>query len=333
MQRIIGLLARGAAVLAVAAVTAAAVRAETPLDKDFRLLMEMFPGRYDNNNQVMFAEAAGVPEDSRHERVHHLFLPVDLPAFGEHVLFVQQYMNNDPENVYRVRLYSFAPDYEEGAIRLSIWRPRDQDAVVDAYLDPDRLAGLVPESFVNVPGCDVFWVREAEHFRGYMHDGACVIESRRDGRRIVIDDDLVLTRDEIWISDRAEYEDGSYAFGNRAGIPHKNKRVRPFSCWVAVAREQGEDWYFASELALHDQGGVAEVVTDEPQPRTFYVRMTRPVWPTGNNQPSTVVYLHGRDDDGEMTDSLGYGWADYDAGRVGVNLKTHGLQASCSLVD
>lgn len=322
-----------AAMLIFTGTLAGGALAETPLDKDFRLLMQLFPGRYDNHNQVMFAEEAGVPEDSRHERVHHLFLPVELPAFGEHVLFVQQYQDNDPQNVYRVRLYSFVPDYEENAIRLAIWRPADQEAVVDAWQDPERLAGLSPAAFTNVPGCDVFWVREADHFRGYMNEGACVIESRRDGRKIVIDDDLLLTRDEIWISDRAEYEDGSYAFGNRAGIPHKNKRVRPFTCWVAVAREQGEGWYFAGDLELHDQGGVAEVVTDEPEPRTFYVRMARPVWPTGNNRPSTVVYLHGRGEDGGLSDSLGYGWAGYEAERVGVNLKGLGLQASCSLVD
>lgn len=306
---------------------------ETPLDKDFRLLMEMFPGRYDNNNQVMFAEEAGVPEDSRHERTHHIFVPVTLPEFGEHVLFVQQYMDNDPENVYRVRLYSFAPDYDERAVRLAIWRPRDEGGLVNAHEHPQRLAALTRADFVNIPGCDVFWVREADHFRGYMKAGACVIESRRDGRRIVIDDDLLLTQEEIWISDRAEYEDGSHAFGNRAGIPHKNRRVRPFTCWVAVARQQAEGWYFARGIELHDQGGVAEIVTDEPEPRTFYLRMTRPVWPTGGNRPSTVVYLHGREDDGTMGDSLGYGWSGYEADRVGVNLKMAGLQASCSLLD
>ena len=306
---------------------------EQPLDKDFRLLMEMFPGEYDNNNQVMFAEAAGVPEDSHHERLHHFFVPVELPAFGEHVLFVQQYMHNDPDNVYRVRLYAFSPDYEEGAIRLAIFRPQDREAIIGAHEDSSKLAGLKPDDFVNLPGCDVFWVREAGHFRGYMKPGACTIQSRRDGRTIIIDDDLLLTEDQIWISDRAEYEDGSYAFGNKAGIPHKNMRVRAFRCWTAVRHEQGEDWFFAKDVAMHDQGGVAEIVTDETPPRTFYLRMARPVWPSGNNKSSTVLYVHGQDDEGGMGDSLSYGWSSYDADRVGVNLKMLGLQASCSLAE
>lgn len=309
------------------------VAEEQPLDKDFRLFMQMFPGEYDNHNQVMFAEEAGVPEDSHHERIHHFFVPVTLPAFGEHVVFVQQYMDNDPDNVYRVRLYTFSLDYEEGAIRLAILRPKDRDAIIDAHEDPSKLAGVTPDDFVNVPGCDVFWVREASHFRGYMKPRACTIQSRRDGRTIIIDDDLLLTEDQIWISDRAEYADGSYAFGNKAGIPHKNVRVRPFSCWAAIRREQEEGWFFVNDVAIHDQGGVAEIVTDESPARSFYLRMGRPVWPSGNNKSSTVLYVHGQDDEGEMGESLSYGWSSYDADRVGVNLKMLGLQASCSLVD
>lgn len=318
----------------VLSVVAATAVAETPLDKDFRLLMEMFPGEYDNNNQVMFAEEAGVPEDSRHERLHHYFVPVDLPAFGDHVLFVQQYLDNDPRQVYRVRLYSFRPDYEEGAVRLSIYRPLHPDAITGAHEDPSRLDGVTADDFVHLPGCDVFWRREADHFRGYMKPGACVIESRRDGRRIVIDDDLLLTRDELWISDRAEYEDGSYAFGNRAGIPHKNRRVRQFRCWSAIERRTGEDsWYFENDIALHDQGGVAAITTDEAPARRLFLRLARPEWPAGNNRPSTVLYVHGEDAEGVMGESVSYAWSGYDAGRVGINLKMLGLQASCSLVD
>ncbi|MDJ0655630.1 MAG: chromophore lyase CpcT/CpeT [Xanthomonadales bacterium] len=307
--------------------------AETPLDKDLKTFMAMFPGEYDNNNQVMFAEEAGVPEDSRHERLHHYFVPVEMPALGDHIVFVQQYIHNDPTNVYRVRLYRFTADYEENAIRLAIFRPSDAAAITGAHEDPGLLDKVGPDDFVNLPGCDVFWVREADHFRGYMKPGACTIKSRRDGRIIVIDDDLLLTRDQIWISDRAEYEDGSYAFGNKAGIPHKNTRVRHFQCWVAIQHQDSDQWFFKPAIALHDQGGVEELVTDEETPRTFYLRMARPVWPSGNNKPSTVVYVHGQNEDGSMGDSISYSWGAYDAERVGINLKMLNLQASCSLKD
>ncbi|MBA4694203.1 MAG: hypothetical protein H2070_05995, partial [Congregibacter sp.] len=105
------------------------------LDKDFRIMMEWFPGVYDNQEQVYFEEQQGIDEALRHERIHHVFEPVELPAFGDHVFYVQQHLNDDPAQIYRQRIYSFRPDYEEGAVRLTIHIPNDAASLVDAHLD------------------------------------------------------------------------------------------------------------------------------------------------------------------------------------------------------
>ena len=55
------------------------------LDKDFQTMMAWFPGVYDNQEQAYFEAEQEVDEALRHERIHHVFEPVDLPAFGEHV--------------------------------------------------------------------------------------------------------------------------------------------------------------------------------------------------------------------------------------------------------
>ena len=70
------------------------------LDKDFRIMMEWFPGVYDNQEQVYFEEEQEVDESLRHERIHHVFEPVELPAFGQHVFYVQQHLNDDPAASY-----------------------------------------------------------------------------------------------------------------------------------------------------------------------------------------------------------------------------------------
>ena len=79
------------------------------LDKDFRTMMQWLPGVYDNQEQVYFEGEQEVDEPLRHERIHHVFAPVDLPAFGEHVFYVQQYLNDDPSDIYRQRIYVFEP--------------------------------------------------------------------------------------------------------------------------------------------------------------------------------------------------------------------------------
>ena len=57
------------------------------LEKDFHAMMAWFTGVYDNQEQVYFEQEQEVDEALRHERIHHVFEPVDLPASGEHVFY------------------------------------------------------------------------------------------------------------------------------------------------------------------------------------------------------------------------------------------------------
>ncbi len=293
--------------------------------RDLDRLMEWFPGEYDNQEQVYFEKELDVPEDLRHERTHHIFFKADLPEFGDHVLYVQQYIDDDPDKIYRQRIYVFTPDMEENAIRLTIHTPNDVKALVNAHLDPEKFKGLTPKKTKVLPGCEVFWQRQANHFVGYMKEDACTFESKRSGKTIVINDDLMLTDNELWISDRANDAQGNYVFGNKAGVPHKNRKARNFSCWVAVKHQEGEGWHFERNRKLHDQGGRFWVTTDEATPQRVGLKMRNVVWPYGNNKPSLVVYAYKGDS--ERAES--YAWSEPTAKRVGLNLRW--MQASCSL--
>lgn len=102
------------------------------------------------------------------------------------------------------------------------------------------------------------------------------------------------------------------------------RRARPFTCWAAIPRADGS-WWGARELAIHDQGGMVRLATDEATPRRFELRLRNVVWPSGPNRPSLVLYVHGA---GEPR-ALAYAWANPEATRVGINLRS--LQASCTL--
>ena len=295
------------------------------LDRDMRTFLDWFPGVYDNQEQVYFEAQLGVPEDERHERIHHIFAPVDLPAFGEHVFYVQQYLDDDPTKIYRQRIYVFTPDYDEQAIRLSIYTPNDVESLVDAHRDHALLAGLTPAAARNIPGCDVFWRRRANQFIGDMKPGACSFDSKRSGKRIVIDDDLLLTEDALWISDRAEDEDGNYVFGNKAGVPHKNLKARRFVCWIAAQQRNGEDWTFRNDLEIWDQGGSVWIDTDEDEPQTIGIKMRNVRWPTGTNRDSLVLYAYRKGEDRAVS----YVWGEPTATRLAMNLRW--MQASCTL--
>ena len=294
------------------------------LDKDFHTMMSWFPGVYDNQEQVYFEAEQEVDEALRHERIHHVFEPVDLPAFGEHVFYVQQHLNDDPTQIYRQRIYTFRPDYEEGAIRLTIHIPNDVASLVDAHLDPTKLSGLSPEQTRVLPGCDVFWRRQANHFVGYMTPNACSYVSCESGKRIIFNDDLLLTEEALWISDRAQDEEGNRVFGHPTGVPHKNRKARRFECWMTAKQRDG-DWTFRRGLEIYDQGGMVWLETEEEAPQQVGIKMRNVRWPYGNNRPSLVLYAYRPDEDRAVS----YAWADPSAQRIGINLRW--MQASCTL--
>ena len=294
------------------------------LDKDFRTMMAWFPGVYDNQEQVYFEAEQEVDEALRHERIHHVFEPVDLPAFGEHVFYVQQHLNDDPAEIYRQRIYTFQPDYDEGAVRLTIHIPNDVASLVDAHLDPTKLTGLLPEQTRVLPGYDVFWRRQDNHFVGYMRPNACSYVSSESGKRIIFNDDLLLTENALWISDRAEDEEGNRVFGHPNGVPHKNRKARRFECWMTAMQRDGE-WTFRRGLEIYDQGGMVWLETEEQPPEKVGIKMRNVRWPYGNNRPSLVLYAYRPDEDSAVS----YASADPSAQRIGINLRW--MQASCSL--
>jgi hypothetical protein len=302
------------------------------LDKDLSVMVEWFAGRWDNDLQVFFAKDLKTPEAERHGRIHSIFRPLDLPAFGKSVFYVEQYSDNDPAKIYRQRIYNFVVDPAENAIRLDILIPKDTAKLLGAWRDPAKLAGLTKEQTTTYPGCAVYWRRQGSQFIGAMKPGACRVTSQRDGRTLVITDDLVLSQSALSIHDRAVDAAGVYVYGNKAGIPHQLRKARMFQCWVAVLRgaKHGDsggglnDWQFQRELLIHDQGGELAIRTDETPPRDFFLRLRAVEWPMGANRASLTLYVHEKGNDR----ALSYVWGEIEAQRLGINVRW--LQASCT---
>lgn len=319
-----------------ALLVAAPAAAQTPdpaLAKDMAVFLDWFAGRYDNDLQVFWEPDLKVPEDARHERIHSIFRPVELPAFGDHVFYVEQYADGDPAKLFRQRIYVFVQDDAERAVRLKIFTPKAPDKLAGAWRNAKLLEKLKPADTTYTEGCDVFWRRQANQFLGSMKPGACRIASQRTGQDLVITDDLVLTADEIWISDRATTPDGAYVFGDKAGVPQKLKKARPFDCWTSILRgakhgDSGkglDSWQFWPSEFIHDQGGEIRLKTDETPPRDMRLLLRRVEWPTGTRKPSLTLYVHEGDD----KRAVSYAWTEGDGERIGINLRW--IQASCSL--
>jgi hypothetical protein len=115
------------------------------------------------------------------------------------------------------------------------------------------------------------------------------------------------------------------------------RRARPATCWVAIRKDKPkadgkEDWHFARDVKLHDQGGRARAGGDDSGAQELVIRMRNVIWPPNKdgtpstNRPSLVLYIHKP---GEPDRAESYVWADPGAARIGINLRW--MQASCTI--
>lgn len=300
--------------------------AQTPppaIQDDLVLLTTWFTGRFDNHLQVWQAKGKNTPEELIHEHIHSIFARVEVPAFGPHVFYVKQYMDNDPKKTYRQRLYTFEPSPDQSAIVLRIFAFPDDAAYMDSHLDPSKLAGLTPDKVRATPGCEVYWKRQGDHFSGQTKEGACRIKSRRSGKMLIISDDLYLDEDEIWIHDRAVDTEGNYVFGHKGNIPHKLRRAREFTGWAASRKTdaaegaKGKDAYhFVGDLAFHDQGDRIALVSSDGQDMGYTIELAQLVY----DRTKVPVLKLAVYEKGEDKKSLAYVWANPEAERIGINL-------------
>ena len=318
--------------LTVLLVWSASVQAqdEFSLEQEMDLFLEWFPGEYDNNEQVWQQREDGLSGEELHERIHHHFIPVDLPAVGEHVYFAFQTIDDDPEQVYRQRIYRFEMQPEEDAIRLDILSMENEENYRDAWQDPSLLADITMENLRGFPGCEVYWRYKGDYFEGSMVDRACHFYSERSGMELYISDTLRLTANEIWIDDQATDENGNHVWGRDR--PYFNRKVRRFSGWMGVRKDRvnpdysGDEMYSAGGFTIHNEGGRQSILDDEGNPTGYGIELAQLTY-----QNTRVPILKLGIIDESTGETVNYSWTAVDSSRVGINVRW--FQSGLTLIE
>ena len=289
------------------AACATAQEADVPgwLEKVFAELTSLVEGRWDNDRHVFFAEAAGMDTATlaprQHIEITRVALAGDEDAKPGTVTFKAVRTDEGEAPTEIVNLFSI--DADSQSIRQTL-------AVPAGLLPPEPMDGHVD------------WARSSGQFLGTARGEACdsVFSRPVDGGDLSVT--LALSETEFWVQS---------ARGN-ALIEARLRRARPFECWTAILRgaEHGDsgqgmnDWDFRRGVKLHDQGGVAELITEEETPRRIRLRLRDVDWPYGTNRPSLTMYVLEGDNDR----AVAYTWTEAGADRIGINLRW--LQASCT---
>lgn len=274
------------------------------LQKDFAELTDMFEGRWDNDRHVFFAEAAGIDLHTVAPRQHIEISRLSSPEEASEETMTEFLAVRTVEGAAPARLiHRFSIDAQHQTIRQSVFVP-DEDgnaAAFDCYFD---------------------WRRDGAQFRAKASGGDCDVMFPRPVNSGPLEVTMTLSPTEFWVtSARGDLE-----------VEARMRRVRPFECWTAILRgaehgDSGEgmsDWDFRRGIKLHDQGGVAELITDEETPQKIRLRLRDVDWTYGTNRPSLTLYVM----EGDSDRAVSYAWGEAGAERIGLNLRW--LQVSCT---
>lgn len=290
-------------------------RRYTLTERELEYLMEIWPGDYDNREQLQFFANVGQTgyESTGVLRIHSQISRVDLPAFGEYVLYVEEYRDNDPANIYRQRLYELSADEDEKAIRAKLHFFKDGEKYLGAHDDPSKLASLTRDDTSVLDGCDVFLRREVDAIAGSMKTKTCIFGE--GGERRYSDYQVRVTEGGYWFRDRILYYDTDEPLPEFGPFTwHQLERARWFQCMIDFPYEDGGRPINTVEyVRIHDQGGTHKFTYRDGRDMVFTFRNN---WSYGMQRETLVVVVQEGDESGP---TLVYSWGQPGSDRIGVN--------------
>jgi hypothetical protein len=317
----------GLVLLAVgSAVAQAQGQDSTPGERNLLVMAELLPGEYDNANQAYFDGRRKLPKADRHPRIHTTITRVTAPAFGAHVfLWVNTTTTpGGPQHSYRIATLEAGPAPDEVTMKHYLR--------MDGEIREAELAMLRPADLQRTDGCDYFFKRRADHFRGAQRTRSCVF--RWEGQRVYTDNEIQLSPTSLWFVDH-KYVVGTdrRITGVGSGEPFWLERARLFHCYADIPGVGGgRDIPFQryDGIVLHDKGGShwfrTRPTPNEPEVREIGLSLQAVTWQVLNesngnfNRNSLVLYALEKLPDGSIKEH-GYAFTDPGAERIGNNLK------------
>lgn len=297
----------------------AGAHTEADLNAQLKLLMQWWPGDFDNNEQIVRQSGGGLSEPTNKPfyRLHSEFRRVEIPSLGDNVLYLEEYQNNDPADIARIRLYSISVDMDEKALLVKLHTPLNVDALAGALEAPDRVEQLTAKDVRTFRDpCNIYLRFVGGQFQGGMKKRACTVN---DGKQWY-DYEIVVGPNYYWARDRRRASaDGSVTWEMAPGSNYEwfeQTRARWFTCTVNH-NPDGDmtKTQLLTTVNLHDQGGEADI--DWPDGRTLTFIIHTRAFTTPSQRVFPLFRIHEKSN---RTVPIAYAYTVDDADRFGLNL-------------
>jgi CpeT/CpcT family (DUF1001) len=299
--------------LALAFALAAGATAGTDVDA----LQQLWSGIRDSSEQIVVSSDTGInswPENSE-RRVRVVVEPVALPWLGSHVLYFEEFLHDDPDNLRRqllVKLDPAEPPVRGVRARLFTFvRPR---AWIHLHLRPSLLATLISDDIVTLSACDLLFTREGEQFRGNTIGHRCL--DIRAGAGRYVEYQLLIGQDLYWYRRRLlRKSDGEVQEEVMGFNWFELNTTQLYTCrvdWTSTGRPQ--DLRPLLKLDVQDQGGRARFVT--PDGRKLEITLHSDDWPFAVERDALILVV--RDQGAELP--FATAWSSIDEEDISLNL-------------
>ncbi len=261
-----------------------------PYARDLVQIIEFYTGVFDNDSQIWFENRRGYPgtEEDKHQRLHAIHTRIHIPSIGDNVFYVEEYIDNDPENIIRQRIVNFKSDIEAGGIVMQVYFLKNPKELRHAYLDIAKLEALSLDDMFGLDGCDVIFKREGDQFFGQMGSKTCQF-GKEDKKRYSVHN-IHLSASKYWRTDQTYLvaTDQIYS-GHKNSEPHKMRKANFYNCDISFTEKgyydpSGNDKKY-SDLNVHTQGG--SVTVHNPIQDKMYTLQLRekeyPYYATGSD--------------------------------------------------
>ena len=295
----------------------AAVTAGPVTSSDVEALGKMWPGVRDSTEEVFISSDPNVSAwgEGSEKRVRTVVAPVEAPWLGQHVLYLEEFLHDDPDSIRRQLLLDMQPAEPPAVgVRVRVYSFKEPQRWIHLNRRPRLLTDLHRAQVVKAEGCDLMLRKEGDQFVGGTVGRGC-LDVRDGGKRyvewrVVIGDDLYWYRRRILLRKGNDLQEEVFGFNF-----FELNDARLFACrvdWSATGRRS--DLHLLTRLELHDQGGKARFVT--PDGRNLELTLHSQDWPFMADRDALILLLQDQAQNTPMASA----WTEIDSDDIDINL-------------
>ena len=300
-----------------ALVLALAATAGTADTSAVATLERLWSGVRDSSEQVVMSldRGAALWPQSGERRVRTVVAPVSLGWLGQHVLYLEEFLEDEPQEPRRQLLLQLEPVADQPhAVRARLFTFASPSRWTHLNNRPPLLALLTRADIVPSAGCDLVLTRTGDQFRGGTLGRRCLDVSPGNVR--YLDYQLVISAELYWYRRRALRQSDGELQQEVIGFDRFDpSEARLYACRIAwSASGNARDLRPLLTLDLYEAGGRGRFVT--PDGRSLELTLHGRDWPFAVDRDALLLLLREQGADSPLATA----WAQLDAQKIALEL-------------